>query len=235
MEHRAEAGHGGARADAAPASVPSTTAVRTRPRRRPTDLKRSEVPPTARRPRAAVSTWTGVATANNPYPVDPSDPLAREIVREAWLRSPRVLTARFADGAVHSIVARRHPVATGSIATSLEVTYQGDMVVVHAPTGHWEVLGDEFRMLAERGRLDDPKVSARIGAYCRRARLEAGLTQAEAAALTGIAAPNISRLERGKTPPRLLTLERLADAYGTTIAGMLRAEEPSEEAATAPG
>jgi len=75
------------------------------------------------------------------------------------------------------------------------------MVVVHAPTGDWEVLGDEFRMLAERGRLDDPKVSARIGAYCRRARLEAGLTQAEAAALTGIAAPNISRLERARPRP----------------------------------
>jgi DNA-binding XRE family transcriptional regulator len=179
----------------------------------------------ARRPtRTTTPAWTGIAVAKDPYKVEPSDPLAREIVREAWLTSPRVLTARFADGAVHSVPVRRLPFRTGTVVDSLELRYQGDMIVVHAATGDWEVLGDEFRQLAERGRLDNPEVSARVGACCRLARQEAGLTQVEAAALTGIAAPNISRIERGRTPPRLTTLERLAAAYGTTIADLLRAE-----------
>jgi len=150
-----------------------------------------------------------------------AESLARVTVAEAWLESPRVLGVRFADGRTDSFALRCLPFATGGVAAGVEIQYEGDMVALHAPTGDWEVLADELRLLAERGRLDDPAMSKRVGASCRRARLERGLTQKDVAALTGIAAPNLSRVERGGTPPRLRTLERLAAAYGTTVADLV--------------
>jgi len=157
-----------------------------------------------------------------PAAVGAAESLARVTVAEAWLESPRVLGVRFSDGRTDSFALRRLPFATGGVAGSVEIRYEGDMVALHAPTGDWEVLADELRLLAERGRLDDPAMSKRVGASCRRARLDRGLTQKDVAALTGIAAPNLSRVERGGTPPRLRTLERLAAAYGTTVADLVR-------------
>lgn len=172
-------------------------------------------PPTALPPPTA-------PPAGMPAATGASESLAGVTVAEAWLESPRVLGVRFADGRTDSFAVRRLPFATGSAATSVEIQYEGDMVEFRAPTGDWEVLADELRLLAERGRLDDPAVSKRVGASCRRTRLERGLTQKDVAALTGIAAPNLSRIERGGTPPRLRTLERLAAAYGTTVADLVR-------------
>jgi len=216
MEREMAAGRTQAVAEPASASLSPPTGLHARPAG------------TARRagtmsgPALAPARAPAETPAETPATTGAPEPLARVTVAEAWLESPRVLGVRFADGRTDSFALRRLPFATGGVAGSVEIRYEGDMVALHAPTGDWEVLADELRLLAERGRLDDPAMSKRVGASCRRARLERGLTQKDVAALTGIAAPNLSRVERGGTPPRLRTLERLAAAYGTTVVDLVR-------------
>jgi len=216
MEREMAAGRTQAVAEPASASLSPPTGLHARPAG------------TARRagtmsgPALAPARAPAETPAETPATTGAPEPLARVTVAEAWLESPRVLGVRFADGRTDSFALRRLPFATGGVAGSVEIRYEGDMVALHAPTGDWEVLADELRLLAERGRLDDPAMSKRVGASCRRARLDRGLTQKDVAALTGIAAPNLSRVERGGTPPRLRTLERLAAAYGTTVADLVR-------------
>ena len=52
-----------------------------------------------------------------------------------------------------------------------------------------------------------------LGRFLRKMREDAGLTQAEAEALTGIDAPRISRFERGVRTPDAGHLVSLANAY----------------------
>mgnify|MGYP002530743506 CR=1 FL=1 len=49
------------------------------------------------------------------------------------------------------------------------------------------------------------------------ARKSAGLTQEQLSELTGIARPNIARLESGKYPPNIVSLERIAKALGKEL------------------
>ena len=51
----------------------------------------------------------------------------------------------------------------------------------------------------------------------RLARQRQGMTLKELATLTGIAQPNLSRLERAKVDARLSTLSTVADALGLTV------------------
>ena len=51
----------------------------------------------------------------------------------------------------------------------------------------------------------------------RAARAAQGLTLADLSSRTGIAAPNISRIERGEIDPRWSTMERLARALDLAI------------------
>jgi transcriptional regulator with XRE-family HTH domain len=52
----------------------------------------------------------------------------------------------------------------------------------------------------------------------RAARLSLGLTLADVSIRTGIAAPNLSRIERGEIDPRWSTVERLAQCLDLSIA-----------------
>jgi len=56
-----------------------------------------------------------------------------------------------------------------------------------------------------------------IGTRLRRARTEAGLTQAELADRAGTSQPTVSAYEQGMKDPRLLTLDRLLAATGARI------------------
>jgi len=59
-------------------------------------------------------------------------------------------------------------------------------------------------------------------------RRRRGLSQAEVAARMGTSQPAVARLESGRSDARLSTLERYANALGTTIGFALgRLEEPS--------
>jgi transcriptional regulator with XRE-family HTH domain len=59
-------------------------------------------------------------------------------------------------------------------------------------------------------------------------RRRRGLSQAEVAARMGTSQPAVARLESGRSDARVSTLERYANALGTTIGFALgRLEEPS--------
>jgi transcriptional regulator with XRE-family HTH domain len=60
------------------------------------------------------------------------------------------------------------------------------------------------------------------GRSLRSARRRAGLTQRALAARSGVAQPTIARIESGDENPRILTLERLLQAYGETIEAVPR-------------
>lgn len=56
-----------------------------------------------------------------------------------------------------------------------------------------------------------------VAAAVRSRRQLLGLTQAEMARRTGIARPNICRIESGKHTPAIETLARLCAAFGCTV------------------
>jgi transcriptional regulator with XRE-family HTH domain len=57
----------------------------------------------------------------------------------------------------------------------------------------------------------------RIGRRVRELREERGWTQNELAAKSGMVYQAVSRLESGKHPPNVATLERLAEAFGVEM------------------
>lgn len=70
--------------------------------------------------------------------------------------------------------------------------------------------------------LANPEVRAAYDALepayqIARLRIEAGLTQAQLAALVGTKQPSIARLERGQTQPSVAFLSRLAAALGMRL------------------
>jgi transcriptional regulator with XRE-family HTH domain len=61
----------------------------------------------------------------------------------------------------------------------------------------------------------------RLGAALRRRRAERGLTLVQVAERTGLSHPFISQVERGLARPSMDSLQRLADALGTTPFALL--------------
>ena len=71
-----------------------------------------------------------------------------------------------------------------------------------------------------------------LGERLRRRRSEQGWTAAELARRSGLSKGYLSRLEAGKTVrPSSATLQRLAEALGTTVADLLERELPPAERA----
>jgi transcriptional regulator with XRE-family HTH domain len=62
-----------------------------------------------------------------------------------------------------------------------------------------------------------------VGQHVRRARVSAGLTQAQLAERVEAAIETISRIERGKLAPSVDLLSRIAKAVGTTVDELLAA------------
>jgi transcriptional regulator with XRE-family HTH domain len=57
-----------------------------------------------------------------------------------------------------------------------------------------------------------------LGARLRKARLDAGLSQAELAKLCGMSKPTLSRYENDHVLPSLTTVRRIADALNVSVA-----------------
>lgn len=57
----------------------------------------------------------------------------------------------------------------------------------------------------------------RIGAKIRQHRLEAGLTQTQLSASTGITQPSISAIENGQIDVQVVTLMRIAASIGVDL------------------
>lgn len=75
---------------------------------------------------------------------------------------------------------------------------------------------------------------ARLGAYLRAAREEAGLTQEQLAERARTHRPVIARLERGAHAPRLDTILRVAEALDLRLRISLEPGEPTHALSSEP-
>lgn len=66
----------------------------------------------------------------------------------------------------------------------------------------------------------------RIGGRIRQLRRERGLTLVRLAALTGLSHPFLSQLERGHARPSMVSLQRIADALGSTQVELIASGDP---------
>lgn len=69
--------------------------------------------------------------------------------------------------------------------------------------------------------MTEAELAKVIGLNVRAARSHAGLTQLELSERTGVAVPNISRLEAGTHLPSVATLKKVADALEMPICAFL--------------
>jgi transcriptional regulator with XRE-family HTH domain len=76
-------------------------------------------------------------------------------------------------------------------------------------------------------RIDE--ILARIAARVRAARCERGLTQVELASRAGLTTGTISRLERGREPPTVSSLVRIAEAMGLELGALVGSLPPTAE------
>lgn len=61
-----------------------------------------------------------------------------------------------------------------------------------------------------------------LGALIRHRRTALSISQASLASLSGIAQPNLSKIERGQTPATLETYLRILGSLGIDLCGMIR-------------
>ena len=87
---------------------------------------------------------------------------------------------------------------------------------------HRAVCGAPGRKLRV-AREEDPDATLAwvVAERVRKYRVESGWRQEDLADRTGIARPNIARLERGRHLPTLSTLRRIAEALGVSLPGLL--------------
>src|SRR3546814_18854499 len=66
-----------------------------------------------------------------------------------------------------------------------------------------------------------------LGSNCKKRRAELGMSQAELAERSGVAASHLSHIEQGKANPTLEVLQHLAEGLQTTVLALLagRSEE----------
>ncbi|MFF8837463.1 helix-turn-helix domain-containing protein [Streptomyces sp. NPDC015130] len=75
----------------------------------------------------------------------------------------------------------------------------------------------------EAGDADTP----RVGAAVRRRRRALDLTLADVARLSGLSSPFLSQIENDRARPSMRSLQRIADALGTTAVQLLAASDAS--------
>jgi transcriptional regulator with XRE-family HTH domain len=78
---------------------------------------------------------------------------------------------------------------------------------------------------------DEEELQREIGRRVRAARMQAGLTQEDAAATAGIDWRRWQRIENGAVNPTVRTLARVATAIGSTFWALLAPPTPVEEPA----
>src|SRR3546814_12032233 len=60
-----------------------------------------------------------------------------------------------------------------------------------------------------------------LGSNCKKRRAELGMSQAELAERSGVAASHLSHIEQGKANPTLEVLQQLAEGLQTTVLALL--------------
>lgn len=67
-----------------------------------------------------------------------------------------------------------------------------------------------------------------IGCKIKQARLQAGLTQEQAAAALGVSRQTISNWETGKTYPDIISVVKMSDLYAVSLDQLLKGEAPAD-------
>ncbi|MER5177912.1 XRE family transcriptional regulator [Streptomyces sp. NPDC002896] len=79
--------------------------------------------------------------------------------------------------------------------------------------------------------MDDSKETLRVGAAVRRRRRALELTLAVVAERSGLSVPFLSQVENERARPSMRSLQRVADALGTTAVELLAAADPARSVA----
>lgn len=132
----------------------------------------------------------------------------------------QLLQVRFFDGRTAAIRVADLPFGS-HLALAGRVSVDGSFVTLDGPDGPFHVTAHELAALAADRSLDRPDLAKRVGENLRAERTTRGLSLRDLAAVSGIAAPNLSNFENGRTTPRLETLGRLAEALGVTVASLV--------------
>lgn len=93
-------------------------------------------------------------------------------------------------------------------------------------------MADRKDKAKQSGKSVESKLPVRLGRNLAARRKEMSLTQAQVADRLGVDTETVSRFERGKNVPSLLTLEQLAHVLASTCADLLNevAPKPSSNA-----
>jgi DNA-binding XRE family transcriptional regulator len=143
-----------------------------------------------------------------------------------------VLVFKFPSGKSYAVPLTDFDVADRSDLSKVTIMPDGDAAVVEQESGNtFEIPWDAVLYHAEpsypyykhkQGSVEQSEErAARIGQRVKEQRGARGWTLATLEAKTGIKAPNLSRLEKGKHVPSLETLERIAEAFGVGVAELI--------------
>ena len=144
----------------------------------------------------------------------------------------------FHDGHLYRLHRRTVPDDDGTDVSDVRVERDGSAFLVRLASGKsLEVPWDFVLYQLEptyaffKGRVresDEEDVARRVGRRVRELREAKHLTTYELAQRSGIHRPNVSRIESGRHVPNLETLLRLAQALGTSVAGLVADASPAQ-------
>jgi len=159
---------------------------------------------------------------------------ARRLVDVEYVGKMEAVAFRFEDGRIFGVPFQELEGIDGTPITRVFLVYDGDAAVIEQFSGNrLEVPWDMVLFHADPSypyRKPEPgapeeqerrQIDQAIGERVRQERRARKWTLADLGSRTGIKAPNLSRLEKGKHSPSLDTLMKVADAMGLPVVALI--------------
>ncbi len=160
-----------------------------------------------------------------------SDPeLGRRITEVNYFENIRSFFIRMGNGKMYNLGLSDIVEADSSKVTEWTIGEEQNYIKVTQESGNWfEIPWDdilyhcepEYEYYKGRRERDSDKGLKQIGERIRELRTARGLSVNDLAVKAGMKRPNLSRLEHGRHQPSLETLERIAEALGTSVAELV--------------
>ena len=160
--------------------------------------------------------------------------VARRLVDVEYVGKMEAVAFRFEDGRIFGVPFQELEGIDGTPITRVFLVYDGDAAVIEQFSGNrLEVPWDMVLFHAdpsypyrkpESGSPEEQErrqIDQAIGERVRQERRARKWTLADLGSRTGIKAPNLSRLEKGKHSPSLDTLMKVADAMGLPVVALI--------------
>jgi DNA-binding XRE family transcriptional regulator len=159
---------------------------------------------------------------------------ARRLVDVEYVGKMEAVVFRFEDGRIFGVPLPELEGIDGTPVTRAFLVYDGDAAVIEQFSGNrlevpWDVVlfhadpSYPYRK-PESGSPEEQerrRIDQAIGERVRQERRARKWTLADLGSRTGIMAPNLSRLEKGKHSPSLDTLMKVADAMGLPVVALI--------------